>query len=52
MKIINENGKERVFRLRGKQASRRSIGRLVDRVRDAGGAISPAPSLDLRQVAA
>lgn len=39
MTVVDEHGRERTFRLRGKQATSAQLRRLVDDVRDGGGVV-------------
>lgn len=49
--LVRPDGSERVYRLRGKQITEQHLQQLADRIDQAGGVVSPSPSLDLRRLA-
>lgn len=46
--LLDANGGERIFRLRGRQITARNLDRIAQAVDAAGAVVSPAPSLDIR----
>lgn len=46
--LLDAEGTERIFRLRGKQITARNLDRLAQTIDNRGAVVSPAPSLDIR----
>lgn len=46
--LLDANGGERIYRLRGKQITARNLDRLARTIDLRGAVVSPAPSLDIR----
>lgn len=51
IRVVDEHGGERTFRLRGKEASQSNLARIVSETEARRGVLSPAPSLDVRRLA-
>lgn len=48
---VDPSGRERSFRLRGKQLAQKELDKTVSRIEKRGGVLSPSPSLDIRRFA-
>lgn len=50
--LLDANGRERIYRLRGPQITAKNLDRIAEAVDTAGAVVSPAPSLDVRRLSA
>lgn len=50
MLLVTSDGKERIYRLRGRQITASRLTDLVDHIDNAGAVVSPSPSLDIHRL--